>query len=270
MPKYRLATEVERAKFAPELVGKGHVIVCNEKKFWVVKHVPGVSKVGERELLGYLLGYKFANIAEVKLLSQIEHEEVRILAVKGNDSIPDNTCLVRLGGSYSIQELPCKTLEQAVARELVYSVWIRRRDTHADNRVYADGLPIFFDHNIAFLADPKFAHSTSFFKTAKDYGYPLFWRVKKITGEMDTIRARTVSNEREKAYHYVNDITRFKEELSFAEEEMKKINSIDFRQAIMNCGFNSDESSLIDNFLANNLITLNSDIEMMKDIVFQE
>lgn len=270
MQKYRLATLVERAKFAPELVGKGHVIVFDGKKFWIVKHMPSMNRVGGRELLGYLLGYKFANVAEVKLLSQLEHEEVRILAAKGDDSILDNTCLVRLGGSYSIQELPCETLERAVARELVYSVWIRRRDTHVDNRVYVDGVPIFFDHHIAFLADPAFAHSTSFFKTAKDYGYPLHWRVKKISGKMDTIRARTVPNEHEKAYHYVNDVAQFKDELQFAEEEMKKISSSNVRQAISDCGFNIGESSLIDNFLANNLSTLNSDVEMMKNIIFQD
>lgn len=270
MAIYRLATESERAKYAPELVGQEQIIVFDKEKYWVVKHRKSRLNIVNRELLGFILGRDLTNVAEVKLLSQDEHREVQTLSAMGVSSLPINTCLVRLGGSYSIEELPCKTLEQAVARELVYSIWIRRRDTHAYNRVYVDGIPIFFDHNIAFFADPEYAHSTAFFKTARDHGYPKSWRVKERAGKMTTKQARGVPSENEKAYHYVNDINQFKKELELAEKEMRKTNLADVKQAISDCGFDKKELSLIDNFLSNNLKTLSSDIEQMLEIIFKK
>ena len=79
-----------------------------------------------------------------------------------------------------MNELPYQTLEDAVAAELVYSLWARRRDTHVDNRAYVDGIPIYFDHEICFLAEPHFVHATAFFEALNDYGHAGFWRVKQV------------------------------------------------------------------------------------------
>lgn len=268
MLNYRLASQDERGKYAPELVGKGHVIVFDGERFWVIKHLPHDTKVGEREMLGYMLGCNFANVAEVRRLSHEEHESVKILAQKGEDSSSNNTCLVRLGGSYTTEELPCKTLEEAVARELVYSIWIRRRDTHVDNRVYVDGIPIFFDHHISFFAEPKYAHSTAFFKVASDHGHPFYWRVKEITGKMNTIKARGVQSSYEKAYHYVNDIDKFKIELKLAEKLLKDSDFSTVQQIIKDCGFGGNDKALIEDFLTNNLKTLSSDIMLMNKTIY--
>jgi len=177
MTDYIFATDDERVKCAPELVGKKHVVVKGEKKLWVVKHKPGSKDEEKRDLLAYLLGHQFANVAEVKLLDSSEHSQIKNLSNKGENSLVTNTFIIRLGGSYSTHELPCKTLEQAVANELIYSLWIRRRDTHANNRAYTDkGIPVFFDHQTAFLGEPKSDINTFFSRSGEGHAgdrYPL-------------------------------------------------------------------------------------------------
>lgn len=262
--EYSLVTEEVRLKYAPELYGKGHILVSDGQKIWVVKHKPAGVDEEKRDFLSYLLGKDFANIAEVKLLSPEEHQKICVLTFKDHSSTPQNTFLVRIGGSYSINELPCQTVEKAVATELVYSVWIRRRDTHANNRSYIGGVPIFFDHQTAFLAEPAYAHSTAFFKFNPDYGHAASWRVKPTSEVMTTENARKGNL----ADLYVNNLDKFKEELGVAEKELKKMVPKDIKSLINSAGFETDWSDLINNFLLNNLSTLSTDIKQMKEIIF--
>lgn len=267
--KYSLISEQDRLKYAPELYGRGHILVTDDQKIWVVKHKPGTANEEKRDLLGYLLGKNFANIAEVKLLDPEEHQQICVLSHKGEDSTPCNTFLVRLGGSYSLNELPCKTVEKAVARELVYSTWIRRRDTHADNRTYISGIPIFFDHQTAFLAESKYAHTTAFLRFNPDYGHPAFWRVKQIDGTMTTEKARGVEKQEDKAHHYVNNLDLFKDELDLAEKTLvETIPQQDLKPLIKNAGFDDISVNIINNFLLNNLHILPNDLKQMKEIIF--
>jgi len=265
--KYLLISEEDRLKYAPELYGRGHILVTDGQKIWVVKHKPGTVNEEKRDLLSYLLGKDFANIAEVKLLNPEEHQQICALSHKGEDSTPGNTFLVRLGGSYSLNELPCKTVEKSVATELVYSTWIRRRDTHADNRVYISGIPIFFDHQTAFLSESKYAHTTAFLKINPDYGHPAFWRVKQISGAMTTEKSRGVEKQEDKAHHYVNDLDLFKEKLNNAEKLLKEIISQDLKSLIKSAGFDDISADVINNFLLNNLYTLPNDLKQMKEII---
>lgn len=265
--KYRIASDEEKAKYAPELVGMGHVIVTDEEKFWVVKHMPGLVDIEKRELLGYLLGKNLTNVAEVKLLDQEEHQEVKTLSGKGEDSLPTNTFLVRLGGSYSLEELPCKTLEQAVARELVYSVWIRRRDTHADNRVYVHGIPIFFDHHVAFLGEPEQLYIATFFNPQPaSYGHAGAWRVKQRQDKITTLEARTGN----KAYHYINDLNEFNAQVSIAVSELSKSPPDSWEDLITQTGFTDTKRDEIADFLRGTLRTLGDDINIMQQIIFKE
>lgn len=266
MAKYGLATDEDRAKYAPELVGRGHVIVTDGEKFWVVKHKPGLLDIEKREFLGYLLGHKFSNVAEVKLLDQEEHRQVRTLAGKGEDSLPSNTFLVRLGGSYPIDDLPCQTVEKAVATELVYSTWIRRRDTHADNRVYVNGIPVFFDHHVAFLGEPEQANIATFFNPQPaSYGHAGAWRIKERQDTMTTLEARTGN----KAHHYVKDQNSFKRQIEDAKIDI--MNSLEnrWKDLIPGAGFTDSKRDEIAAFLKRNLETMNDDIEMMQQIIFQ-
>lgn len=220
--KYSLISEESRLKYAPELYGRGHILVTDGQKIWVVKHKPGSVDEEKRDLRG----------------------------------------------SYSLDELPCKTIEKAVAMELVYSTWIRRRDTYADNRVYISGIPIFFDHQTAFLSESKYAHTTAFLKFNPDYGHPFFWRVKQISGVMTTERARGVNRQEDKAHHYVNDLDLFKDELDHAEKTLVEAIPQNLKSLIRSTGFDDLFVDIINNFLLNNLHTLPNDCRQMKEIIF--
>jgi hypothetical protein len=264
---YLLPSTNEIAKLAPELLPH---IVKDQDKFWFVKYKPGSKNEDKRDLLAYSLGKSICNIAEVKLLSDADHGSIKSQLSMPQDSTKENTFLVRLANSYSLDELPNKNLEKAVATELVYSIWIRRRDTHSDNRSYINGIPIFYDHQTAFLSEAHYAHSTVFFMHPQDYGHAPFWRVKKIPDSeiMDTNKARTVSNNTEKAYHYVNDIDKFKQELRLAEEAVIKLATSDVKQLIADAGFAGIEADMINNFLVRNVETLKDDVKHMEKIVY--
>mgnify|MGYP001607242830 CR=1 FL=1 len=264
---YVLPSTEEIAKFAPDLLP---CVIKDQDKFWFVKYKPGTRDQEKRDLLAYLLGKDICNVSEIKLLSDSEHAEIKTKLNLDQGSNKNNTFLVRLAGSYSLSELPNQTLEAAVATELVYSIWIRRRDTHSLNRVYLDGIPIFFDHETAFLADPQWAHSTMFFRNNLDYGHPGYWRVKTISSseKMETIQARNTHNINNRAHHYVYNLEDFKKEIVKAEESVKNLASSDLKQTIIQAGFNQAEAESIDNFLKNNLVTLSNDIAQMKEIIF--
>ena len=266
---YTLLPSEELQSLAPELVAASRVIKNNDD-LWYVKYKKSTVDEEKRDFLAHLLGKDICNIAEVKLLSGFEHTEIKTLLNLDADSTQQNTFLVRLGGSYRIDELPNKTLEKAVATELVYSVWIRRRDTHSMNRVYLEGIPIFFDHQTAFLGEPGDAHSTMFFRHNPDHGHPAFWRIKVIPNseKMDTLRARNVP-ENEKAYHYINDKDKFLEEIEISVNAVKRVGESDLIPHIKAAGFSEGMVETINNFLKVNLLTLESDVEQMKEILFR-
>lgn len=267
--KYTLLSDEDRAKYAPELLGRGHILIRDGEKIWVVKHKSGYIDEEKRDLLGYLLGRKFSNVAEVRLLNREEHQEIRILTGKDESSTVNNTFLVRLVGSYIIDELPCKTTDEAVASELVYSTWIRRRDTHVDNRAYVGGLPLFFDHQTAFLGEPELADIVTFFMVPADYGHAGAWRVRQVEDEMITSKIREGNRTIVGAHHYVHDLENFKYKIEDAKSALKNSLQDGWENLIVQAGFTDSKKDSITNFLKSNLETLDNDIEVMRQIIFK-
>ena len=265
MAKYSLATDEDRAKYAPELVGQGHVIVTDGEKYWVRKHKSGSVDQEKRDYLGYFLGKGFANVAEVKLLNQEELNQIVNLSPTRGPATTGNTFLVRLGGSYSLSELPCKTLEEAVATELVYSLWIRRRDTHASNRVYAEGIPVFFDFETAFLGQKELSDINSFFSGFGKEGHANRWRVKETKEIITTIKSRQTIID----HHYVSNIDVFKHQVQLAVVKLREITSTNWEDTSEKAGFADSERDEMAAFLKRNLETLNDDIKTMQQIIFQ-
>lgn len=265
---FDLPSTEELAELASHLLPQ---VVKGDGKFWFVKYRAGSRDLEKRDMLAYLLGKDICNICEVKLISDDELQSIKGKLSLSEDSDKNNTFLIRLAGSYSITDLPCKTIEEAVARELVFSVWIRRRDTHSLNRVYIDGIPVFFDHETAFLAEGgRWAHSTMFFRDNPDYGHPGYWRIKTLptSEKMETMKSRNTPNQNDRAHHYVYNIEEFKNQIPIAEERVRDIASSDLRDQIIKAGFNQNDTEHIYNFLKNNLVTLSSDIEQLKEIIF--
>lgn len=129
----------------------GKKILRFKEKHWFVKCKPNPEEQ-KRDHLAYILGRGWTNIAEVLPLSEGEFDNLhRVDVVLPKWATMNNTNLVRLVGDYTIDQLPHTDIDRAVASELVYSLWIRRRDTHAANRAYINCVPVFFDHQTAFL-----------------------------------------------------------------------------------------------------------------------
>lgn len=266
--KFSLLSDEKKAKLAPELIGSSVVAVSDGTKHWIVKPRNVATNEEKRDYLGYLLGHNFANIAEVKLLTPDEHSEVKSLSSRGEESTQSNTYLVRLAGSYDLNELPCKTTEEAVAAELVYSTWIRRRDTHVDNRCYIDGIPIFFDHHIAFGAEGVLT-AEAFFTAGASYGYATFWRVKEVSDLMTTLKARGVDRNIAGAHHYVQNLDEFKNQLDRKVKELPIVLGSNWKSFILEAGFTKDDAESIYVILKNDLDNLEQDVTRMKQTILQ-
>lgn len=267
---YRLVTNEERNSFAPELINSVHIIVTDEEKVWVVKQKNHPPEALKRDMLGFILGSKVANVAEVKALSEEEFNQIKAITNKDASATSSNTFLVRLGGSYVLDELRHKTLEAAVAAELVYSTWTRRRDAHVDNRCYIEGVPIFFDHETSFLWEADKAHATVFFRISPDYGHPSFWRVKEAPEKMTTQQIRLLDRSVKGAYHFVNNLDTFNKSIVIAENLIQTIFRDDFRNDIYRAGFSNQQVEIIYSFLRYNLNTLHLDLDLMKGVIFKE
>jgi hypothetical protein len=162
-----------------------------------------------REVFAWRLGQPWLNIAEVVYPDNVQGANWRggrPFEEHGNASL----VLVRIGQDYKSEELPIQDLDTAIATELVFSTWIRRRDAHPWNRTYISGLPIFFDHHIGFGAEAANLPIATFLRVGDDGGYAGRWRVRTLPAS----ETPTTSGEREAsggrmAIHRIRDVARF-------------------------------------------------------------
>jgi len=262
MSIYRPCTQEERTRYAPEVRGN---VVFNGNKYWIVKNV-GISTGEERiEFLAFNLGYKIVNIAEVKLLNDEEMKQIRGLI--DEDFSDKVSYLIRLGGSYTLNDLPIKELEEAVAMELVFSLWIMRRDTHARNREYVeDRIPIFFDHGTSFLREPTSQDIEKFFQRSGE-GHAGSWRVvERSGGSITTAQAR----EKNVDFHYVNNLSKFEQVLDYLKKEFRNKVPSDWQQILLSSNLThySPVEEIVE-ALKNNLNTIDKRIDRMKEVIFQ-
>lgn len=263
---FRLLSNDERVKIASVLQNEGRFgMLTDGERMWVLKH-NGNPDSEKRDLLGFLLGKDFGNIAEVKLLTEQELENIKQFVTRPDALSVNNTFLVRLAHSYSAEELPCKTIEEAVATELVYSVWIRRRDAHIDNRVYVKGIPIFFDFHVAFLGETEIADINVFFSQTQDYGRAGLWRVEvwhsflgQFTG---AIHPNAIG-----AFHFVNNMVYFYQQVEKSKTVLKEKVANQIESCIRQVRFESTKEMEIINFLKKNTETLDDDVDKMLEII---
>lgn len=262
MSTYRLCTLEEVRKYAPEVRGN---VVFNGNKYWIVKNV-GISTGEERiEFLAFNLGHKIANIAEVKLLSDEEMKQVRGLI--DEDFSDKVSYLIRLGGSYTLDDLPIKELEEAVAMELIFSLWIMRRDTHARNREYVKNrIPIFFDHGTSFLREPTLLNIENFFQRSGE-GHAGSWRVvEKSDRSITTAQAR----EKNVDFHYVNSLSKFEQAVDYLKKEFRNKVPSNWQQTVLSSNLTHySPVEKIMEALESNLNTIDKRIERMNTVIFQ-
>lgn len=161
----------------------GTTVVDGERWAWKSR--------GRREALGYHLASGLLNVPEVRLQPQPDGPPI---------------ALVRLAENYALADLPIGDLDEAVAAEMAFSLWIRRRDTHAYNRAYVDGIPMFFDHGSAFAVARDLEH---FLREGPDTGFVPAWRVEAWAYEPTTLGTRWLNGATGLAVHPVRDTERF-------------------------------------------------------------
>jgi hypothetical protein len=190
---------------------------------------------GRAERLAYLLGGDECNIAEVR-------------PAPASWNLGRDAVIVRIAQQYELEDLAIKELDAAVAAELVFSMWIRRRDTHAFNRVYVDGVPVFFDHHIAFgMAEPMNRSPRWFFRDGPDGGYVSRWRIVSTAevASLATIPIRRLNKEANYAVHAIDDVEGFAGRLGEWGERIGALDLSDLEEVVEFAGYQGIEVAQI-------------------------
>ena len=137
----------------------GHTVESDDK-CWYAKTAPHAI-MADRDLLGYILGAGTVNVAEIR---RLENPAVVTLP-DGSRWVPQGAheLLVRLGEDYVPDELPLRDLDEAVAYELVFSLWIRRRDATLGTSGMSTGYPCFSIITLRLTTTTGTSISASFF-----------------------------------------------------------------------------------------------------------
>lgn len=223
-----------------ELRGFQDKVVKTENTFWYIK--TSTEDCKKRERLAHLLGSQWLNIAEVRYLDDSELEIMQNAGVNISESqTSTNTYLIRLAQSYSVEELRVKDVDSAVAGELVFSYWIRRRDAHVNNRAYVEGTPIFFDHHITLGAEENKVTNEGFFATEFQQ-----WAVKTVDSPITTTESRNC--EGGTYFHYINDVDEYRSHVEVIADEIRA-DDRKYSELAQSVGFNVDEASKIERIL---------------------
>ena len=238
--------------------------------YWWVKFKP-VPEELHREQLAWRLGRGWTNVAEIRPVTRRGLETLRQAGVYfpgwANEQ---HTVLVRLAQGCAARDLPVPGLDEAVAAELVFSLWIRRRDAHAANRAYTEQVPVFFDHQTAFLSEPELADLEGFFRAGPDAGHASRWRVA-ITPpglNLTTAEARRQGQARELALHWIHDRARFEAALQAAAARVRSFSGWTLLRYARAAGFAPEQAREIAAFLDQSSREIGRGIAWMKEFLY--
>jgi hypothetical protein len=246
-------------------------IVSFDNKHWFVKFKRDPEEQ-KRDCLAYILGRSWANVAEVRPLNESEFADLRHVGIVTPEwASMANTFLVRLGQDYTVDQLPNADIDSAVASELIFSLWIRRRDTHAANRAYTNRVPVFFDHQTAFLGESHLRNLDVFFQPGLDAGYASRWRVE-IAGPAATVSTaemRRIGRARDMAVHFVRDHSSFNKSIQDAAERVQSQSREEWLWAARSVGYSKTQADEITTFLEENCAELYAAIERMRTVIVE-
>lgn len=278
----QLATEIEH-KYRDILVdwfGNQYQkrLVYYEDRVWFVKSKPGDPSEKQRDFLAYLFGADWLNIAEVRLITPEIFEELKRTSVSvAMDASAKNTYLVRFVPDYSMDELPIHNLNLAIASELAFSLWIRRRDAHSFNRVYREGVPVFFDHQVGFGKELELLDLDQFFHRGIDSGWAGYWSLEKVSPEFspDTIlyrlREQQIFREQKNAqavFHPINDVEEYRRGFRNTIRKILSFNESDCFERALYAGFQKEYAKEVTTFLRQSAQTLLEAAEKYQEVLF--
>jgi hypothetical protein len=236
-------------------------------RIWFLNTVGNVDpRRSPRARFVYLLGAPFVNVAEVQLLEESSAEVLREL---GLPKATDRCFVVRVVENYATDELPCRTVDSATAGELVFSLWIRRRDAHAENRGYnPDGIPVFFDFDLACCMDGRSTELQDFFSHTGP-GDAGTWRVQEAMPEqipISTEIARRVGHNT--GVHLIQSISGFEAEAHSIARAIAGDNR-NFNEIAVKAGLSDYEAPRFLSLLEQTRGSLLQDTEAMLDVVLR-
>lgn len=267
--KFKKADEIFISKFNNELAKNKtksiilKSIIQHKNVHWYIKTKDKEKKY--KEILASII----ARQLRLNTVNIIEINEADFNSIKSIDGVKlengadsENTYLIRLVQSYNEEDIPIKNLDEAMASELVFSLWIRKRDTHADNKVFINNIPVFFDFNVAFgKKDVNKFFENGKMKNGKykNWGYAGCWCIitKKTLEEIKNAKDEKI------CYHLIKNIDNFQEQL---DRYCKKIKQCDIKE-IFNKIRNIDNQSKIEQFLVETQMTISEDCEVLKNIL---
>jgi len=188
-----------------------------------------------REILAYRLGLEIANVATaIRSLRSVQ-------ATYSSGAVADLTdldsSLIRLIQDYRLDEFVLRDNDAAIAAELAFSLWVRRRDAHAWNRAYVHGVPGFFDHHAAFDAEIENESLDSFLRPGDNAGYAGNWRLRPLAvGEVPTTLGERRADHRALAIHRVHSRDAFDRALRTAAVRIQNVSSDAIRASTVEAG----------------------------------
>ena len=234
------------------------------RALWLIKTVTAAER--QRKLFVHELARGRFNVAEVRGLTRGDVAALRSQDMLAAGASSDDTALVRLAQSYSVRELPQRDLDSAVAGELVFSLWVRRRDPDVWNRTYVDpGIPVFYDLTASLDDDPSLLDARAFL-ARNVYGHGGSWRVAARDGTpLDTVALRDSDDHR----NHVDSIDAFLAAVDRICAELRD-RPPSVTAAARSARYARAQRATLDDFLSETTRTLADDVELMKQVLLSD
>jgi hypothetical protein len=231
-------------------------------KCW--RHKPGD---GWREILAYELGSSWLNVAEaISPVGIVGATRCDGTAV--DPSADPSSALVRLIQDQFVGGFVEPDHDRAMAAELAFSLWIRRRDAHSWNRAYVAGIPGFFDQHVAFGAEVANRSLDGFFRHGVDAGFASQWRVRSFPdGFQPTTRSERGLHSRELAIHRVHNVSAFDGYLDLSVQKIRQFGRAEIEALVARSG--APEPDEVTGFLLRWADELPEAVRRLRSIVMQ-
>lgn len=169
-------------------------------------------------------------------------------------------------GSRSRTTWSRQTLDGATAAELVLSLWMRRRDAHAFNRAYVDGLPVFFDFSVTFPSSAA-RQSVEVFLAQPGDGFAGAWSLREIPRATLVTTASARSHHGWGGTHFVTSVGAFAQAARECAAWIAAADAGSVEALVARAGFEGDEAAEVCAWLAAGRRVIQDEVEVMLEIV---
>jgi hypothetical protein len=152
---------------------------------------------------------------------------------------------------------------------LVFSLWIRRRDTHAGNKAYVEDVPVFFDHGAAFDGEQGYEDIDRFLDPTEDAGHAGRWRLRQLDPGrvIDLSELREEHRETQFAIHYVHNLERTHSAMTEAVGWIDHLTEDQIRRTTDEALPSDDHAETVASLLVATQSTLAADLDRVRELL---